>query len=257
MSPLQKVLQMTGKDVRYISSEELQNRIYSIISFLCEKMNISYAQKKLEANIPITIVNGRSLKIFSLFYICKPYSKPFVRMRPNWKLLEGRRCRAEVPAGRRPPPNSRQDGGTDTITPRRSRATLLGHLSQLGSFAIFLLPYFQDRISAYFCVKYEHLKLTTNTCRPVWAFRLCHHHITASTAQGQVISPPDLSTRRGQPPHERSPESLKGHGQSDKPKAPNGWRGRQVGSTLLSVTCQFLGSHLGTQRNFSEYLPSR
>lgn len=122
---------------------------------------------------------------------------------------------------------------------------------------IYLLPYFQDRISVYFCVKYEHLKLTTNTCRPVWAFRLCHHHITASTAQGQVISPPDLSTRRGQPPHERSPESLKGHGQSDKPKAPNGWRGRQVGSTLLSVTCQFLGSHLETQRNFSEYLPSR
>lgn len=40
-------------------------------------------RKILEANMPVTIVNGRLLRIFFNFLICKPYNKPFVHMKAN------------------------------------------------------------------------------------------------------------------------------------------------------------------------------
>lgn len=58
--------------------------------------------------------------------------------------------------------------------------------------------HFQTASVYFFCVKYEHLKHSTNICKPIWAFHLCQHHIT-STTQSQVTSSRDLSTQRAQP----------------------------------------------------------
>lgn len=58
--------------------------------------------------------------------------------------------------------------------------------------------HFQTASVYFLCVKYEHLKHSTNICKPIWEFHLCQHHVT-STTQSQVTSSRDLSTQRDQP----------------------------------------------------------
>lgn len=63
-SPLQKMLQMTGKDVHYIGSEKRCKTFYNIIPFVKKKHIFLFIEETVEASMPITM-NARLFFPFS------------------------------------------------------------------------------------------------------------------------------------------------------------------------------------------------
>lgn len=129
--------------------------------------------------MPMTIINGRWQRFF-YFLICEPYNIPFLHNENLKSHLKGewRRCRAEGPREWKP-----QQTAGGVLPQRKVKVTHSRDPHPHIWFLVILLPSFPGCISVLLCIKYEHLKHTTNICKPVLAMSAPHNDKYCSKPQ--------------------------------------------------------------------------